>query len=368
MDDGNRALGNRALGNGAMKTWATRLLLLAAALLLDSAGSPLWGQSSGWTEADMLLARAAALPGAAQAPAPPPLSGELLGGVGPGNAGPDMTGTAAGGEPILPSDVQSTIDVWEATMGRGMPDFRGYRDETSSTSWIVGDGQQFGLLSFNFGTTFHRRGVANGLGTGFQWHLLSGPDSADLPPRVYDFLIGYQARDWIGTFGYDIAGSVSASSDFEGSARDGIRYPSHAVGYLRLSQAVDLAFGVDYIDREDVGILPVGGLVLRPNGQLLIQAVFPRPRLDISLSPTQRLYISGDLGGGQWAIEREQALVDDLLTYSDLRLAIGTETTNGPGVSGMELAWVFHRKIEFSSGVGNLDLDDTLMIRFVHSK
>jgi hypothetical protein len=130
----------------------------------------------------------------------------------------------------------------------------------------------------------------------------------------------------------------------------------------------DLVMGVDYIDREDVGILPVGGVILRPNNSLQMELVFPRPRIDISLSPTQRFYLSGELGGGQWAIERELMLVDDVLTYSDLRLAIGIETSDGPQVSGAEIAWLFNRKIEFSSDVGNSDLDDTIMLRFVHSQ
>lgn len=269
---------------------------------------------------------------------------------------------------VLPSEIQSTIDVWEATLAGGRDDFAGYRNDTSSTSWILGNGNQFGMMSFNFGTTFQRRGVANGLATGFQWHLLSGPDNVHLPPRVYDFLIGYQARDWIGNFGYDISAKVSASSDFEGSARDGIRFPSHAVGYIRLAPWADFAFGIDYFDRKDVSLLPVGGLILRPNHSTEIQLVFPRPRIDKALSPTKRLYLSGEYGGGEWAIVRELSLASDVLTYTDLRLAVGIETTSGPAISGVELAWLFNRKIEFTSGADNSDLQDTVMLRFVHSQ
>lgn len=335
---------------------------LLCAMIALASGS-VRAQGGAWAESDLLLA---------QPPSPPALSESI---IDPNFIQPPGAPAIGSGAPLvgldgqpLPMDVQATLDVWDATMGGGMEEFRGYRHDTSSTEWIAGDGNQFGMTSFNFGTTFHRRGVASGLGTGFQWHLLSGPDFADVPPRVYDFLLGYQKRDWIGSFGYDVSGSVSASSDFEGSARDGIRYPSHAVGYLRMAPWADLVLGIDYIDREDVGLLPVGGFILSPSDSLQIQLVFPRPRVDISLSSTQRLYLSGDLGGGQWAIERELLLVDDLLTYSDLRLAIGIETTAGPLVSGMEIAWLFNRKIEFSSDVGNSDLDDTVMLRFVHSQ
>lgn len=325
-------------------------------------GQGIQGQGGAFVEPELLLG---------QPPSPPSLSDTIIDPNfihSPGAAiGPGAPTLGLDGQPV-PNDVQATLDVWEATMGAGMEEFRGYRHDTSSTEWITGDGNQFGMFSFNFGTTHHRRGVANGLATGFQWHLLSGPDFADLPPRVYDFSLGYQVRDWIGRFGYDLSGSVTASSDFEGSVRDGIRYPSHAVGYIRMAHWADLVMGVDYINREDVGILPVGGVILRPNNSLQMELVFPRPRIDISLSPTKRFYLSGELGGGQWAIERELMLVDDLLTYSDLRLAIGIETSDGPQVSGAEIAWLFNRKVEFSSDVGNSDLDDTIMLRFVHSQ
>ena len=41
----------------------------------------------------------------------------------------------------------------------------------------------------------------------------------DMPPRVYDFQIGYQIRKWrTPVFGYDVKATVGAFSDFEGSA------------------------------------------------------------------------------------------------------------------------------------------------------
>jgi hypothetical protein len=267
----------------------------------------------------------------------------------------------------LPGGVQPVVDIWEATIGSGIEEFRGYRHESSATEWILGDGDQFGMFSFVFGTAFHRRGIANGFATGFQWHLFAGPAHVDVPPRVYDFLLGYQNRDWIGTFGYDISAMVSASSDFAGSARDGIRFPSHAVGFLRLASNLELVFGVDYIDREDVRILPVGGLILRPTDAIRLQFVFPRPRIDLALNQTHRLYVSGELGGGEWAIRRDISLVNDLFTYSDLRIAIGLEGTEATDVSGFEIAWIFKRQIEFLVGPGNAELDDTVMLRFVRS-
>ncbi len=222
----------------------------------------------------------------------------------------------------LPGGVQPVVDIWEATIGSGIEEFRGYRHESSATEWILGDGDQFGMFSFIFGTAFHRRGIANGFATGFQWHLFAGPAHVDVPPRVYDFL---------------------------------------------LASNLELVFGVDYIDREDVRILPVGGLILRPTDTIRLQLVFPRPRIDLALNQTHRLYVSGELGGGEWAIRRDISLVNDLFTYSDLRIAIGLEGTEATDVSGFEIAWIFNRQIEFLVGPGNAGLDDTVMLRFVRS-
>ncbi len=68
---------------------------------------------------------------------------------------------------------------------------------------------------------------------------------------MFDFSIGYQHRDRLGVFSYDVAASVMASSDFEGSSREGIRFPGHAVGFLSVGPRTELVFGVDYLDRGD---------------------------------------------------------------------------------------------------------------------
>jgi hypothetical protein len=183
------------------------------------------GQGSGWPDFEFSTAPQTAPPAPVleQAVADPPsIYSE------------DLPPTAVHG-PQFREDVPSVNDIWDATFGSGMAEFRGYRHESASTAWIAGNGDQFGMLSFIFGTAFHRRGIADGFSTGFQWHLLSGPDHVDVPPRVYDFLLGYQDRDLIGRFGYDVSAMVAASSDFEGSARKGIRFPSHAVGFLGLT-------------------------------------------------------------------------------------------------------------------------------------
>jgi hypothetical protein len=246
-----------------------------------------------------------------------------------------------------------------------LDEFLGYRYEAGSVSWMVGNGDQFGMVSLE-SEHYVSRGVKTGLGVGLKFHFLGGPVKTDMPPRVFDFSLGFQRRDQLGVLRYDVATSVVASSDFEGSSREGIRFPSHAVGFVDVGPSAELVFGVDYLDRGDVKLLPVGGLILLPTPDLRLEAVFPRPRAVFRLTDTHRLFLAGELGGGTWAIERETG-VDDLATYHDLRLSIGIEHVQAGGDrSAFEVAYLFDRRLEYTSGQGDCHLGDTAMLRFVH--
>jgi hypothetical protein len=268
----------------------------------------------------------------------------------------------------------STCDVPEVVDGAvacSTPDpihgFLGYRYEVSSTEWMIGSGDQFGMFSFNW-DHYKGAGVENGFGLGFQFHLLSGPIETDMPARLYDFSISYQHRERLGVFSYDVAGAVVASSDFEGSSREGIRFPGHVVGFLSLGLSTELVFGIDYLDRGDVKLLPVGGLIMVPHPDVRLEVVFPRPRAVFRLTGEHQLYVSGELGGSSWAIERAGTMVDDLATYRDLRLCIGIQTVDEDNDrTAVEIGYLFDRRLEYTSGSGDFFPGDTAMIRFVRT-
>lgn len=264
-----------------------------------------------------------------------------------------------------------TPKVVDAAVACSTPDpihgFLGYRYEVSSTEWIIGSGDQFGMFSFNW-DHYQGAGVEQGFGLGFQFHLVSGPIQTDMPARLYDFSVSYQRREQLGVFSYDVAGSVMASSDFEGNSRDGIRFPGHAVGFLSLGPNTDLVFGIDYLDRGDIKLLPVGGLIMVPHPDVRLEVVFPRPRAVFRLTGKHQLYVSGELGGSSWAIERAVTMVDDLATYRDLRLCIGLqEIDDDNDRTAIEIGYLFDRRLEYSSGSGNFFPGDTAMIRFVRT-
>ncbi len=245
-----------------------------------------------------------------------------------------------------------------------LSDFQGYRYAAGSLQWIPGGGNEFGMFSIAW-DHYQKAGIKSGLGFGASFDFLSGPDRTDLPARTYDFSLAYQAHDRLGPLAYDVAAGVLAASDFIGSARKGILFPSHAVGFLNVDPSLDLVLGVDYLDRGDIKLLPVGGFIWTPMPEMRFEAVFPRPRFVYQLTDCYFGYLSGELGGGTWAIWRLVGY-NDLATYRDLRLCVGVEYLEKEGQrAAVEIGYLFDRRIGYSSGIGDMPLDDAVILSLV---
>jgi hypothetical protein len=55
-----------------------------------------------------------------------------------------------------------------------------------------------------------------------------------------------------------------------------------------------------------------------------------------------------------------------LATYRDLRVCIGVETAEKDGRrSAFEVGYLFDRRLEYTSGIGNMNLDDAVMLRLM---
>lgn len=273
---------------------------------------------------------------------------------------------------IDPSDLK-TIDgssagfCTEEYCAPGSRRYTIYRQHESVWSYLPGDGDQFGWMDFE-DTPYIGRGKQAGWSVGMGLHLLSGPNSVALPPRLWDFVLGYQTRyTFSDVFSCDLGATAGVYSDFEDSARDGVRFPAHAVGMVHVNDTWDWVAGVDYLDRDDYKILPVAGFSWHspafPNWT--VNMVFPRPRVDFAVGASERFYIGGLLGGGTWDIEMPGD-VNDVVTYRDFRLIFGLEHLQPKGrLSGLELGYAFGRQVEFRSGQPGADFDDGFLIRWV---
>lgn len=240
----------------------------------------------------------------------------------------------------------------------------GYNPVRNATTWLPGGNDRFGWLSFESLGGMVIDDMPS-LVTGFGFHLLDGPVQTEMPPRLFDFSIGVADRREIQpNIAYDVLFRIGAFSDFEGSAKDGVRYPSHAVAFLRLNPSNQFVLGIDYLDWDDLQLLPVAGVIWTPLDWVKVEAVFPRPRVAARICETSTwVYVGGELDGGTWAIERDNS-IDDNATYRDLRLVLGWETLLADGLSSrFEIGYVFDRRLSYSSGGGNFDPPDGFMVR-----
>jgi hypothetical protein len=248
--------------------------------------------------------------------------------------------------------------------------YTNYRADESNFSYLPGNGDQFGWITLD-SLPYLKRGYRSGLTTSIAMHFLGGPDVVPLPPRLYDFSLGYQKRGAIGDFmSYDIASTIGVFSDFEDSARDGIRYPGHGVGMIHLKPELDFVFGVDYLSRDDIKLLPVGGFSWRPRSMqdLRVDMVFPRPRIDYLIDNEHKLYVAGRLGGGTWDIEFPNN-DNDVMTVRELQLLFGFEHREANGdTEAWEFGYVFDRRLQFRTLAIESEFDSAFVFRVVSRK
>lgn len=243
-----------------------------------------------------------------------------------------------------------------------------YRSDRSNVTWIPGNGQNFGLVEWN-STPYLERGETSGFTGAMNITWLSGPQSTPLPARVYDISAGFQNRGQLtNLFSYDVATSIGIFSDFEGSAREGVRFPGHAVGMFHLNRSTDLVFGADFLDRDDISVLPVFGLSIRDGRfpRVRMDLIFPRPRIDFNLSHSKRIYLAGQLGGGTWDVDDG---IDLVATWRDYRVTMGFENADDDGeTSSVELGYVFGRRMELRGQTGHTAFEDAFIVRWVTRK
>lgn len=207
---------------------------------------------------------------------------------------------------------------------------------------------------------------------GWAIHLFDGPTRGELPPRVYDAYMQFRwlARPWP-RLGVDLAVSPGWYSDLEQGSGEALRITGHGAGLYTCSPTLKLAFGVAYLDRRDVPVLPIGGILWTPAEDISFELVAPRPRIARRLDffPCAApgiehwLYVAGEFGGGTWAIQRANG-TNDVLTARDYRVLVGLERKGAGRVNSLlEAGYVFGRRFEYEQPTPDLRPDDTLLVR-----
>ena len=228
---------------------------------------------------------------------------------------------------------------------------------------------------------------------GFAVHYLDGPAAVALPSRLYDAYVEFR---WLGhltpRLGFDIAVTPGEASDFRQNDSQALRITGHGIAAWTWTPTLKLVLGADYLDRTDVPLLPVAGLIWTPDNDTKFAWSFRNrrfPAASIGTASTMAtfrtswlllaeirdwngihkddvqdwVYIGGELGGGTWAIRRSDG-ADDLLNYRDLRVFLGIERQEIGGISPrLEIGYVFARKLDLDQAATDYYPRDTLMLR-----
>ena len=209
---------------------------------------------------------------------------------------------------------------------------------------------------------------------GFAAHFLEGPvtlppKNADLPSRLFDaYLDGAwepKVNEWLSG---DLGLRVGVYSDFRHVTSNSVRFMGRGLGVLQFTPTIRVAAGVWYLDRNNVKLLPAGGVIWTPNADTNFRMLFPNPKLSHrfkTMGTTEWWwYFAGEYGGGAWTVRRAGG--NDRIDYNDIRASFGLEWIGQRGVRGhIEIGYVWDREIIFVDTNSPRDFkpDDTVMLR-----
>jgi hypothetical protein len=272
------------------------------------------------------------------------------------------------------------------------PSGEGYWQKTQrllqeiSVEYTLIGGNDFGLDRLELSSTFAFPMFGN-IDTpllvtpGFAFNWLDGPMSGppipgppvmaggpDLPPRVYDAYLDFawypHCYEWLGG---ELGFRTGVWSDFDHVTSDSVRFLGRALASVAIAPTLDVRFGVVYLDRVDVKILPAGGFYWRPTPDWDIYAVFPNPKIRKFLTAIGNTkwygYAAGEYGGDSWTVARQTT--NDQIDYNDIRVIGGLEWETQTMIRGhIELGYVFNREIVFvSRDPPSFSPDNTFMLR-----
>lgn len=185
------------------------------------------------------------------------------------------------------------------------------------------------------------------------WQGPIQPDT-DLPPSVFD---GYLEASWkpklAPWLSADLAASVGAYSSFDQVTEKSIRFPAHGYAVLALTDRFDVKLGVEYLDRNRVKILPAGGLICRPNADVVFEILFPNPKVSRRITNIGNtewwMYVRGNYGGGAWAVTRLSGSYESV-DYNDIRILFGLDWRNPGTLDGFfEIGIAMDREIVYKT-------------------
>lgn len=246
-----------------------------------------------------------------------------------------------------------------------------HKSADTSVTWLPGQDDNLGIFTLYLAETVDLPRLEGFTITPrFGVHYLDGPVSTDLPARVYDTSVSFRWFNKVNEkWSYELEVAPGVYSDFKNVTSDSLRITGKGLAYYVHSRSKQFVMGIVYLDREDIMMLPAAGMIMWFSEGSRLELIFPKPKFTYRIEKDETLerwaYIAGEFGGGSWAIRRGAGGLDDVATYSDLRLIAGLETkhTNGM-ISKLEVGFVFNRRLEYQSNIGDYDISPTGMLRY----
>ena len=276
----------------------------------------------------------------APAQAPSALGGQP-GYPGYSTAAPSLTPTqgTAGSPSMFPPGYPTQNSTFQQSM-------RLYQGARGSWAYLFGSGQGTNVGVNELDTTatfavpfFHSSPVNLNhapllITPGFGLQLWDGPQTtstmlADLPPNTYDVFIDTAWNPQLTPiWGAELGIRVGIYTNWDVLVWDSWRLMGRAIGTVKLTPTMTGKFGVVYLDRNLVKLLPALGITWTPDANSRYDIFFPAPKAAKRLTALGRHsvwgFLAGEYGGGAWTFRRQTGQISPF-DYNDVRISLGTE-------------------------------------------
>jgi len=295
--------------------------------------------------------------------------------AGQGYPGQPFSGQGASNwGPAYPEPSPAQIDLGNLIPPGARPGF--FQKVNFGTSWMPrfeSDGLGITTARANIVTAlpFPKRHQPLTITPEYTVRFFDGPDFIDVPSRVHDLELQFNhirriADQWV----FNGAVTIGAyADDHSFDASDAVRVSGRALGIYEATPESKWIVGVVYLNRANLSVIPAVGWMYQTD-DLKVDLIFPQPKIawrtwsDGRSGYNERwFFVSGEFGGGIWAVKRVGG-ADDNLSYSDYRFILGTERKLVGGLSRMwEFGYVFGRELEYDSAAADIGIDDTVFVR-----
>ena len=297
----------------------------------------------------------------------------------PDNAGPEVIAPGLGpdGQPLLPGGMEEEMLLDESFLTlqpqKLAPYKNGFFQQLSLSAAWFGNSHDPNDLGGTEIETYLRVALPAPIKEwplvitpGFNMTLIDGPTVTDLPSRLY---LAYVDFMWLPVIVNRWTALLSvAPSEFGDFHAEQFRLTGKGLAiYDWTPGKLQLVAGVLYLNRENIRLLPAGGAIWTPTDWTRFELIFPKPKLGVrvGVGPGYEdwVYTTAEFGGNTWPIIRTGGQQDNV-TYIDYRLISGFERKISGGAGyRLEAGYVFGRSIRFTSGNGDFDPQNTIILR-----